>query len=100
MPKRAPAFLISWKEDQLTTKTFHLPDGGEVKVLHQEQIICLDETHLHKTPVQIIVAMDINGHKVDVHQDGSRFNVRIDESLVRCNLTVDQAVDFVKGNTS
>jgi hypothetical protein len=47
-----------------------------------------------------MIALDVNGHLVEVTEDGDRFNVRVDESLTRCDLTVEQAVDFVKVNTS
>lgn len=80
-------------------KTFILPGNKKVKVLNQMQIICLDETHLHKSPVQNMLALDIDGHFVEVTQDGDRFHVRIDESLSRWDMTVEQAVEFVKGKT-
>lgn len=92
-------FDSSTQEDGLK-KTFTLPGNKKVRVLKSEQLVCLDETHLHRSPVQKMIALDVNGHLVEVTEDGDRFNVRVDESLTRCDLTVEQAVDFVKVNTS
>ena len=80
-------------------KIFFLPGNKKVKVLKSEQIICLDETHLHNSPIQNMLALDIGGHFVEVTQDGDSFSARIDESLTKLNLTIDQAVQFVKDHT-
>jgi hypothetical protein len=86
------------QEDKLA-KTFRLPGGKQVRVLTSEQIICLDEKHLHQSPILKMVALDIDRHRVEVVQDGDAFNVRIDGQLERLNLTASQAVAFVKDNT-
>lgn len=78
---------------------FFIPGGKKVKVLKSEQLVCLDETHLHNSPIQNMFALEIGGHFVEVTQDGVTFNARIDESLIRCGLTLDQAVKFVKDHT-
>ena len=83
----------------MAKKTFTLDNGKKVKVLQSEQIICLDETHLHQSPILKLVVLDIDSHRVEVVQDGDAFNVRIDGQLERLNLTADQAVAFAKENT-
>lgn len=69
----------------------------EQTVVH-DQLICLDDTHLHNSPIQNMIGLEINHHWVDVTQDGSIYNVRIDEdnSLVAADLTQAEARSFIE----
>lgn len=71
----------------------------KVKLLKAEQIICHDETHCHSSPIQNMVMLEINGHTVEITQDGERYNARIDRDLGRLDLTEQQLNQYVRNNT-
>jgi hypothetical protein len=54
---------------------------------------------MHKSPVQNMATFEINGHSVQVTQDGETFAIQIDEQLTRFNFTAEQLDEFVKENT-
>ncbi|NWG33532.1 MAG: hypothetical protein HXY42_03745 [Chloroflexi bacterium] len=69
------------------------------KVLTCKQIVCRDRYHVHNSPIQNMLALDVNGHYVEVTQDGETFNARIDGGPARFNLTADQVNQFIQENT-
>ena len=76
--------------------TLFLPPDASVKLLKAERLICHKKSHMHNSPVQNMATFDINGHFVEVTQDGASFAVQIDEHLTRFNLTIDQVNQIVE----
>jgi hypothetical protein len=76
--------------------TLLLPPTERVRLVKSEQIICRDPDHCHNSPVQNMAIFDINGHVVEITQDGDTFNARIDGSVARYDLTNEQLDQFVK----
>lgn len=69
------------------------------RVLKTEQIICHDPYHRHGSPIQNMLALDVNGHYVEITQDGARYNARIDGGPACFNLTDIQLDQFIRDNT-
>ena len=84
----------------MQNKTYKNKWGVLVKVIKAVTFYCYDETHLHKSPIQNMVALEINGHFVEATQDGDRYNARIDEKRARFDLTRDQLDQFIKDSTT
>lgn len=79
--------------------TLLLPTSKHVRLVKAEQTICHDSEHSHNSPIQNMISAEIDGHFVEVTQDGDTFSARIDECLTRFNLTPDQLDQFIKDNT-
>lgn len=73
--------------------------GKTIKLLKAEQIVCRDRSHCHRSPIQNMVMLEINGHTVWITQDGERYNARIDSDLGRLDLTEQQLNQYVRNNT-
>jgi hypothetical protein len=70
-----------------------------MRVLEHKQVVCRDPYHVHNSPVQNMLALEVNGHFVEVTQDGETFNARIDEGPARFNLTAKQLEQFIQEKT-
>jgi len=79
--------------------TLYLPPDAQVKLLKAERLICRKKSHMHNSPVQNMATFDINGHFVEVTQDGASFAVQIDEQLTRFNLSIEQVNRIVEAYT-
>lgn len=75
-------------------------EGREITLIKAEQIICHDQSHMHNSPIQNMVTLEINHHIVDITQDGEYFNARIDEHLEQHNIMFDELTQYIKDNTS
>jgi len=78
--------------------TLFLPPGAKVKLIKTERLICHKKSHMHNSPVQNMATFDINGHFVEVTQDGTSFAVQIDRQITRFNLTIEQVNQIVEAN--
>lgn len=84
----------------MNKKTYKNKNGALIRIIKAVTFYCFDETHLHKTPVQNMVALEINGHFVEATQDGDRYGARIDGKRVRFDLTLEQLDQFIKDSTT
>ena len=78
--------------------TLFLPPDASVKLIKAERLICNKKSHMHNSPVQNMATFDINGHFVEITQDGPSFAVQIDEQLTRFNLTLDQVNQIIEAH--
>ena len=69
------------------------------RILHAEQITCTDPQHCHNSPIQKMISLDVNGHFVEVTQDGHLFNVRIDNGAAVFNLTHSELDQYIERHT-
>jgi len=76
--------------------TLFLPSDAKVKLIKAERLICNKKSHMHNSPIQNMATFDINGHLVEVTQDGINFAVQIDKQLSRFNLTIEQVNQIVE----
>ena len=67
-----------------------------LRLLKLEQFTCNDPTHCHRSPVQKMAKLELNGHEVDVTQDGDSFNVRVDRRSLGLGLRWNQVYEFVR----
>jgi hypothetical protein len=79
--------------------TLILPPSMNVKLLKSKQLICTEPEHLHNSPIQNMATFEINGHVVEITQDGETFNVRIDGGKDRYDLSNEQLDQFIKDHT-
>jgi hypothetical protein len=70
-----------------------------VTLLTAETITCNDRTHMHHAPIQDMVAMDINGHYVQVTKDGEYFSARIDRNEMALDVSADKLFQFIRSKT-
>lgn len=65
------------------------------------QVFCDDPAHGHHTPIQKMLGLELNGHWVEVTQDGDFYRVRIDEdnATVREGLCGGEAGAYVRTMT-
>lgn len=73
--------------------------SARARLIEAKQIICDDWNHFHRSPIQNMISMEINGRFVEVTQDGDNLHARIDEQLTAHNLTPEQLDQFIKDNT-
>ena len=69
------------------------------RILHAEQITCTDPQHCHNSPIQNMISLDVNGHFVEVTQDGHTYNVRIDDGMAVFGLLFTELNQFIMENT-
>ena len=78
--------------------TLLLPTEYKTRLVRAEQIICRDKNHLHRSPIQNMVEMEINGHVVEITQDGDYFHTRIDESQIVTCCSPEELDQYIKDN--
>jgi hypothetical protein len=79
--------------------TLLLPPGVHVKLLNSKQIVCTDPDHMHRSPLQNMATFLIEGHIVEVTEEGyNNFNARIDGGVACYDLTAEQLDIFIKDN--
>lgn len=73
--------------------------GKTIIPISAKELVCYDRSHLHFSSTQRMVSLLVNGHTVEITQDGDTFNVRIDIVLMSFDLTRDQMNRFIQENT-
>jgi len=76
-----------------------LPLSAKARIVQAKQIICHDKTHLHRSPIQNMVEMEINGHVVEITKDGDYFHVCVDESQPVTCYSSEELDQFIRDNT-
>lgn len=67
--------------------------GLSVEVVKAEQIVCHE--HHHRSPVQNMIGFYLQGHYVEITQDGDRYNARIDGENSEFGMTETELIKHI-----